>query len=171
MKHIKAHAKATHAARHSHLGLHSTSAHAGYAHGGHPHGDHHSDVAEDRALVKHMVKPAALKRAHGGAVHHKGKGHTKVNIVVNPSQGAAPAAMPVPMPPPGAMAPHPMPAPMPGAGGPMPGAGGPMAGVGALGGQAGPGPMPRKRGGKVHMHAGAGSGEGRLEKKRWYGGK
>jgi hypothetical protein len=159
MKTIKAHAKATHAKRHAHMGLQSTSKHAGYANGG------HSDVVEDRALVKGMVKPEALKRAHGGAVHHKGKGHTKVNIVVNPSQGAAPAPMPVPMPGPAAMPPRPMPGPMP-----MP-PGGPMAGVGALGGTAGPGPLPRKRGGGVHMHAGAGSGKGRKEKIAWYGDK
>ena len=30
----------------------------------------HPDEAEDRAMIKNMIKPSALKRAHGGKVHH-----------------------------------------------------------------------------------------------------
>lgn len=158
MHRIKAHAKATHAARHSHLGVHSTSAHAGYSHTGHPHAHHasggkvHSDAAEDRAMIRHMVKPSALNRADGGHVtghhgKHKGK-HTHVNIEVHP------ANQPVPIPVP-AGGPAPMQRPMP------PQGAGPMAGVGSLGGggnqpllgigggQPTPPPINRKSGGAV----------------------
>ncbi len=38
-----------------------------HAKGGHA----HSDVAEDKALIKREVKPSALKKAHGGSVKHK----------------------------------------------------------------------------------------------------
>lgn len=188
MKHVKAHAKAVHEQRHAHLGMHSTSAHPGKHHASG--GAAHSDAAEDRAMIKHMVKPSALNRAHGGKVH-KGKGHTKINIVVGQPGGGGQQPVPVPVPVPAG-------GPMGGPGGPMgarppmpmPGPGGPgMAGVGALGGTAGmprkrggacrkgggntdPGtlngavPLPsnKKRGGMVHLHGGAGGGRGRLEK-------
>ena len=151
MKHIKEHAKGVHHARHAHLGVHSTSKHPGYAHGGHPHAAHHahSDAAEDRAMIHHMVKPEALKRAHGGGVHHKGKhkkGDTHVNILVgHPGAGAGAAPPPV-MPPmgPGAMPPPMPPRPMgPPPGGPMGAGAMPPPGIGGVAG-----PM-RKRGGGV----------------------
>jgi hypothetical protein len=148
MRHIKEHAKKVHHARHAHLGMHSTSQHPGHHHasGGHTHHEHtHSDAAEDRAMIRHMVKPEALNRAHGGGVHHKGhkgKGGTHVNIMVGHPGGGAGA---LPLPPPGAIPPPPMgarpPMPMPPPGGPM---GGPPPGIGGVAG-----PMPRKRGGGV----------------------
>jgi len=114
----------------------------------------HPDIKEDKALVRHMVKPEALKRAAGGPVGvpmpgksahraHKGKsGKTNVNILVAPhggSEGAAGAGpgtppAPVPAPPPPMRTP---PMPMTGAGG-LPGT--PPGGMGM---------PPRKRGGKV----------------------
>lgn len=111
----------------------------------------HADEAEDKAIVKHMVKPGALKahggkvkahpgkahRAKGGRVKH-GKGKTVVNVNVAPQQ-SQPHPMPVPVPggpPPGAAAgPPPMPPrpPMPAPGaGPVPG---PMMGPRASGGR------------------------------------
>lgn len=153
MKHIKEHAKGVHHARHAHLGVHSTSKHPGYVHGGHPHAAHHahSDAAEDRAMIHSMVKPEALKRAHGGGVHHKGKhkkGDTHVNILVgHPGGAGAGAGAPPPIMPPmgaGAMPPPPPPRPMPPAGGAMP-----PPGLGGIGGMAGP---MRKRGGHVTRH-------------------
>lgn len=162
MKQIKAHAKSVHDGRYKHLGMHSTSAHPGKncASGGAA----HSDVAEDRSMIKSMVKPSALNRAHGGGVHKgKGKGHTKINIVVGqPGQGAQqPVPVPVPVPSGGPMG-GPMGGGMPPR--PMPGPGGPgMAGVGALGGTAG---LPRKRGGACRKEGGStgssGTGPGTL---------
>ena len=139
MKHIKAAAKAGHAAKVRAMG--------GSVKG-------HSDVKEDKALIHHMVKPSALKAA-GGAVGvpmpgksahraHKGKsGKTNVNILVAPHGGSEGAAgqgpgvppAPVPAPPPPMRTP---PMPMTGAGG-LPGIA-----PGAM-----PGMPPRKRGGKV----------------------
>jgi hypothetical protein len=77
-----------------------------YAHGGAVHGDE----KEDKALIRKEVKSSALKhehkthkadggavaprqdkvarRARGGKVGHKGKGHTSVNVIVAPQQGA-----------------------------------------------------------------------------------
>jgi len=99
----------------------------GYASGG---AVHHDDEAEDRAMIKHMVKRKALRaeggavktrldrpsRAKGGRVKH---GKTNVNVIVGGAH-PAPAPMPVPVPPAGALSPRPMAPPMP-----PPGAGGP----------------------------------------------
>jgi hypothetical protein len=66
MKEIKARAKAMHEKREAGYGTHSTSRHPGKAGGG------HSDAAEDRAMIKNMVKPAALNRAGGGSIARLG---------------------------------------------------------------------------------------------------
>lgn len=66
MKEIKAQAKALHEKREASYGAHSTSKHPGKANGG------HSDAAEDRAMIKGMVKPSALNRAGGGSIARLG---------------------------------------------------------------------------------------------------
>lgn len=143
-------------------------------------GEVHTDEAEDRALIKEMVKPKDLKkgdrrvegRARGGATDRPGKARTVVNVIVPPAEPAAPVmpphppvmAGPPPGPPPQAMPPRPMLPPgqpgMASMGGPPPG------------GMPPPGMMPRARGGRTErakgggLDAGAASGEGRLEKAR-----
>jgi len=100
----------------------------GYATGGAP----HSDVVADKALIKKMVKPGAMKvagfapksrmdragRASGGRV--KKAPQTNIHINVTPpssvaplAASAAPGGLPAPRP-----APPPMPAPPPGMAGP-----------------------------------------------------
>ncbi len=136
----------------------------------------HSDEAEDRALVKKMVKPEA-RMDRGGRTHNDehrhhrarggraGRGKTVVNVIVGRGgqpQGAAP--MPPPMPPPMAPPPPPMPPPRPPMAGPpmpMPSGGAPMGPMGAP-----PGGMPmRARGGKIPSPKDGGNGGlGRLEK-------
>lgn len=129
---------------------------AGYSKlGGHMKG--HADEAEDKVLIKRMVKKPALKLKSGGVAegdeskpradrlarggkpkHAKGKAHTQVNVIVG---GGRPKPVPVPVP-------KPVPVPvdpnaMAGAGAmPPPGAGaGPMPPSGA--------PMGLKRGGRA----------------------
>lgn len=126
----------------------------------------HDDEAEDRAIVKKMVKKKALRaeggavkaradkaprRARGGHVKHGKSGKTNVNVIVAPGKHDAPMAgvgamppMPPPMPPKPPMAPPAAPPAAP-----------PMAGP--------PGGMPIRRtggraykmGGKVHDDFGA----------------
>lgn len=139
MKDIKDHAHSVHRSRHAHLGMGGSSKHPGYAANG---GRAHSDVAEDKALVRKMVKPEALERKRGGGVHKKDP-HTRVNVIIgNPGGQQQPQPMPVPVPvggpPPGGAAPAMGARPMPAAGG------APMGGIGGTAGL-----PPRKRGGRV----------------------
>jgi len=125
------------------------------------HGDNtrtskHSDVVEDKALIKSMVKPAALK-AHGGPAKARldrpapakgGRvGKTTVNIVIA-DKGKQDQPMPPMMPPQGAAPLPPPKPPMPPMGGPPgmpPGAGMP------------PGMPMRKAGGRVAKKSDGGS--------------
>jgi hypothetical protein len=128
---------------------------------GKPHRADHTDAPEDRALVKAMVKPNALKRASGGAVKHRldkphrAKGgkvkHAKTNVNVIVGHGGGQPPLPVPVPaggPPGIAMPRPpMPLPPPGmAPGLPPGIGPGMPPPGALG--------PRKSGGRTYAKGG-----------------
>jgi hypothetical protein len=139
-------------------------------------GEVHDDEADDKKLIKEMVKPSDLKkRADGGAVSGRARGgkadrpkhggKVVVNVIA-PGGGGGPPVPPRPMlpppgpggPPPGAMPPG---GPPPGAMPPRP----PMAGMGPMPGGPPPGgPMmpPRARGGR--MTGGAASGVGREEK-------
>lgn len=137
---------------------HSRVAHIakGYADGGAV----HSDAAQDRAMVKGMVKPGSLKvdggkptqradkphRARGGRTKKGGK--TVVNVINAGGTHPAPTG-PMPMPggpPPMAAAPPMPPRPMPGPPpGPMPGGPPGMP----------PGMPPRKAGGRAFANGGA----------------
>ena len=110
----------------------------------------HPDAAADKALVRKMVEPSALKRARGGHVR-EGKKST-VNILIapgshddpgRPPMGAPPMAMPAA--PRAPVAPRPMGAPGMGGAPPMMARGGPA------------------------MDAGAGGAKGRMEKVKAYG--
>lgn len=145
----------------------------------------HDDEAQDKALIKKMVKPSA-QRAKGGECALDGemqgtrptggrkarksggraKGKTNINIVIAQKPDQTPMPGPA-MPPLGAPVPVPVP-PMaagPGAPPPMPM---PMPPMGPPPG--GP-PMMRRDGGRTYpkMHYGAGGGLGRLEKIDEYG--
>lgn len=60
-----------HKVEHRRVG-HILKGYGGHGDIGSPHRSHHTDEPEDRALVKAMVKPGALKhKAHGGKVKHR----------------------------------------------------------------------------------------------------
>jgi len=187
MKEIKARAKALHGARFASYGASSTSKHPGKANGG------HADAAEDRAMIKGMVKPSAMNRASGGQIARLGdlvKSTADPNLAKDPKtnpgaqkagykrggrttkKGKTHVNIIVGQPGGQAKQPVPIPVPMPAPGG---GAGG-MPPAGPMGGMppAGPPPsigalggtagLPRKKGGMVHLTGGAGGGRGRLQK-------
>lgn len=144
----------------------------------------HKDEAEDKAMVRKMVKPGALTgKKDGGEADRvarksggRAKGKTNINIVISAGKPDAPVMPPVGM---GAAAPPPMPMPPPmPPGGAMPPPMPPRPPMGLMGAGAGPGaaippPMMRKDGGRTvpKMKYGARSGLGRLEKAEKYGAK
>lgn len=119
----------------------------GYKSGGHVKA--HGDKAEDEAMIKKEVKPAALKKLkdggcadggaarpradrlkRGGRAKHKKGAHVQVNVINAAHQQPKPVPVPIPVPA-GAGAGGPPPPGMPPGGPPMPhdpnaGAGGPM---------------------------------------------
>lgn len=114
----------------------------------------HPDEAEDRELIKEMVKPKDLKkgqkvegRAAGGHVNRPGKAKTTVNVIVPPASPSATPPMMPPRPPVMAGPPPQMPPPRPAMPPPQPGMG-PMGGP-PPGGMPPPGMMPRAGGGRT----------------------
>ena len=142
----------------AHLVEHRRVGHMLKGYGGHsigkPHrADHHEDAAEDRKMVKAMVKPSALKhKAHGGGVKHRldkphrAKGgrvkHAKTNVNVIVGHGGQQPPMPLPVPPPAPVAAVPRPPMAPPMGGPAM----PPPGIPGLG--------PRKSGGRTYARGG-----------------
>jgi hypothetical protein len=158
----------------------------------------HPDVAEDKALIKKMVKGEALKhRKHGGKMSvsdgelqgtrptggrlaratggKTSKGKTNINIVISP-HGAGQQPMGGMMPPNGMPRPPGQPVPVAPPAAPLQGMPMPMPVPMPMGGGAPSGapqmpPMARKHGGRTSypIKDGAGGGEGRLEKVKAYG--
>jgi len=158
----------------------------------------HPDVAEDKALIKKMVKGEALKhRKHGGKMSvsdgelqgtrptggrlaratggKTSKGKTNINIVISP-HGAGQQPMGGMMPPNGMPRPPGQPVPVAPPAAPPQGMPMPMPVPMPMGGGAPSGapqmpPMARKHGGRTSypIKDGAGGGEGRLEKVKAYG--
>ena len=134
----------------------------------------HSDLAEDKALIKKMVKPTArVARKAGGRT---GKGKMNVNIIIGQHPGGAAPGTPI-APPAGLGRPPGIPVPV-GAppGGGMPMGGMPMGGspnampVGPGAGAPMPMPLPRKSGGRAYpITTGSGGANARLEKIKAYG--
>jgi hypothetical protein len=122
----------------------------------------HPDAAEDKAMVKRMVKPEALTGRKQGGKSPAHKAGTKINVIVAPRGKDRPVPVPVPVQ--GGAA---------GSAGAMPSR--PLVRPAASPGLAGLAPptAPLKTGGKAHranggkvgsFDAGAGSGDGRLQK-------
>jgi len=147
---------------------HRRVAHITKGYGGHsigsPHRADHTDEPEDRALVKAMVKPGALKhKPHGGKVKHRlDKPHrakggrvkhakTNVNVIVGHGGPSGPPPMPVPVPAAGPVAAVPRP-PM---AGPMLGMAPALPPGGPMLPPPGAPPMgPRKAGGRTYKSGG-----------------
>jgi hypothetical protein len=117
-------------------------------------GEVHPDEAQDKELIRDMVKPADLKkgakvegRARGGKADRPGKAKTVVNVMVPPATSPAPVIPPRPpvmaAPPPQMPPPRPPMMPPPGQPGMGPMAGPPPGGM-----------MPRAKGGRAHRDLG-----------------